>query len=178
MKRIEELIKKYWEGNSELEEEELLKGYFAHNKSEKLEEVYFNFISHSKEEKLNDPDFDAGILRKIDKKEGRKRSIFQMINWRVAAAIIVLFTASIIFFSRKPETQVDKSGSENLVTMDTYDDPEKAFEETKKALLFISNKMKKGNEYALEFGKFSESQENLKKTTGLDTLKMKDHKDK
>ena len=51
---------------------------------------------------------------------------------------------------------------ENVVEMDTYEDPEKAFEETKRALLHLSSKLNQSSVYATQFSKFEEHQNNLK----------------
>ena len=58
---------------------------------------------------------------------------------------------------------------ENIIPEDENNDgqnninPEKAFEETKRALLLISSRLNQTNEYTSQFSKFEESQKNLKK---------------
>ncbi len=163
MKEMDELKKKYWKGRTDRDEERSLKNRpFSHDTTH-VEDIYFQYLNEKKNEKINFPDFDVEIIRKIKGQQGEQRFISKIGYWRLAAAVIILITAGILFFNNQSGTQTSAPPPENLVLTDTYNDPEKAFEETKKALLFISNKLNKGTELTSEFAKFSETQENLKK---------------
>ena len=163
MKNFDELLRKYWKGNTELDEEQKLKEHFSENEKSQIEDEYFNYLIHKRKEKLISPGFDEEILRQINGKQGVERSLFQKVNWQIAAAILILFTAGILFINRESDPDGAINPSEQIVLVDTYEDPEIAFEETKKTLLLISSKLNKSSEYTAEFRKFSKSQEDLKK---------------
>jgi hypothetical protein len=160
---MDELKKKYWKGTSEVNEEQALKKHAGKNEQRQFEDEYFAYLEYKKEETLNDPDFDRNLLDRISDKQGTERSLFQKINWRIAAAILVLITAGVLFMRRQTETKDIISSTDTVVMEDTFEDPLLAYEETKKALLLISSNLNKGNTYTTKFVKFSQSQENLKK---------------
>lgn len=162
MKNIEELIKKYWKGTSEVEEEQKLKKHVHKNEKLGIEDEYFNYLNQKKNAKLIDPDFDKNILQLINEKHDVKRALYHKINWQVAAAILLLFSAGVIFINRQVSFRDSISSTNSSVEIDTYEDPQLAFEETKKALLLISSNLNKGNEYTAKLSKFSETQQNLK----------------
>lgn len=163
MKNMDELKKKYWKGKSEVNEEQALKKHFSKTEKGQIEDEYFSYLENKKKEKLNDPDFDKEILHFIDEHQGVKRSLFHKINWQIAAAVVILFTTSVLIINRQKGSRDTISASNQIVVEDTFEDPQLAYEETKKALLLISNKLNKGNAYTAEFVKFSQSQKNLKK---------------
>lgn len=163
MKDMDELKRKYWKGTSETDEEQALKKHFSAGKQGQIEDEYFSYLEYKKEEKLNDPDFDRKLLNRISNKQGAERSLFKKINWRIAAAILVLLTAGVLFMRRQTDTKDIITSTDPVVTEDTFEDPLLAYEETKKALLLISSNLNKGNTYTTKFVKFSQSQENLKK---------------
>lgn len=163
MKNMDELKRKYWNGTSDINEEEALKKHFSKNKKEQIEDEYFSYLENKKNEKLNARDFDQEVLNQIKGHQGSGRSLFQKINWRIAAAILVLFTVGVLFMRRQMSSKDIITSTDPVVMEDTFEDPLLAYEETKKALLLISSKLNKGSELTTEFVKFSQSQENLKK---------------
>lgn len=163
MKDMDELKRKYWNGISDLDEEQALKRRFSADNQEQIENEFFNYLAFKKEEKLTDRDFDSELISRIRNNQEAKRSLFHKINWRIAAAVLVLFTAGILFMKRQMDSKEIITSSDPVVTEDTFEDPLLAYEETKKALLLISSKLNKSNAYTAEFVKFSQLQENLKK---------------
>jgi len=75
---------------------------------------------------------------------------------RIAAGLAVLLMA--VWFVRN---EVRKSTPQEVV--DTYDDPQLAFEETKKALLMISKSFGTAEEQAKKINMFNEAQEEIQK---------------
>ena len=159
-KKVEVLRKKYWEGNTSQKEEEELKK-LAEKRPSQLDSdrKYFSFLNKKgAEHPLND-EFDREILRLIDtKKEKSKLKYITIKYWYIAASLTLIISVSIIFKSGI----FNATNSVQVVQADTFEDPEKAFEETKKALLFLSTKLNQSSEYATQFSKFEQSQEILK----------------
>ena len=134
-KRIEQLLEKYWNAETSLEEEKELHEFFQSNDvPENLTETsaLFRYFETEKSRALNE-DFDAAVTKQIKKRHSAK--IVSMTNWfqiaRVAAGVIVVVVA--IYFIGY---EVRKSSPNEII--DTESDPKLAFEQTKKALMMIS----------------------------------------
>ena len=137
-KEIRSLLDKYWEGESSLEEESLLRDYFT--TGEVADEFIsfrplFTFFSAARSVKMNGK---VAHLPGQEKEKGEAK--IRTITWlkRVAAAIILAI--GIFFISRKMQAPVISAHA----YQDTYDDPEMAYQEFKKAMLYMSGKINKG----------------------------------
>ncbi len=159
-KKAEALRKKYWEGKTKLDEERELKIHTSASMvTEDPDQAYFNYLTKKSAQNPLGEEFDDEILDLIDTENNElkpKKSI--LTYWYIAASLVLVISASIIF---KNEFTKSKKPIQ-VAQVDTYDDPEKAFEETKRALLLISSKLNRTTEYASEFSKFEESQKTLK----------------
>jgi hypothetical protein len=163
MKNLNDLVKKYWKGISEVEEENTLKEYFGKKENNSIEDEYFRYLEYKRKEKVKAPDFDRELLRQLENHRGISRVFQRKIYWQIAATVVILVAASVFFIPRQKGSPDQEMSSKPAVTEDTYKDPLLAYEETKKALLIISSNLNKSKTYATELVKFSQSQENLKK---------------
>ena len=160
LKKAEALREKYWEGKTSKSEEKELKKYFSNaNDGSYLDNGYFTYLNKKRSENPLDNSFDEEILNLIEEKNDELKPKNSLIKyWYIAASLSLIISVSIIFkneiFKIKSPVQV--------VQADTFEDPQKAFEETKKALLLISSKLNQSSAYATQFSKFEESQNNLK----------------
>ena len=131
--QIDKLLEKYWNGETSLEEERVIKAHFKSNPALTSEGHYFRYLANEKQVKY----------------EGSK-GINKKRAWLSAAAAITvgLITAVLVF---------------NDANKDPFaiEDPEKAFEATKNALMMISGELKEGKEHTLELSKFNKAQEEL-----------------
>ncbi|MEJ1241354.1 hypothetical protein WBG78_24605 [Chryseolinea sp. T2] len=159
--RLQQLLQKYWEGETTLEEEQLLKDYFQSNEvSDELRDVasMFQYFNQAKKNNLNDITFDRTLMDKVSAKprEGRARNLI-FNSMRIAAGVVVVIAAT--WFIRK---EIRQSTPQEVI--DTYDDPKLAFEETKKALMMISKSFGTAQEQAKKINLFNEAQEEIQKT--------------
>ena len=159
--RLQQLLSKYWSGDTTLEEEQQLREHFQQGEfPEELRETaaMFRFFDQTKKRTLNDVTFDRGLMEKVSgkKKEGKLRSL-AFNSMRIAAGVVVVVAAT--WFIRK---EIRQSTPQEIV--DTYDDPKLAFEETKKALLMISKSFGTAEEQAKKINLFNEAQQEIKKT--------------
>ncbi len=156
IRRIEFLEKKYWEGSSTLEEEQEIRQAVAANEpglSKEIMALFDSTISDSKPE-LGD-DFDAAFWEKTTEVT-RKASFWNVSQFmKYAAAGIILFGLTMALWNillnngpMKP-TQIQE-----VSQVDTYTDPQQAFEETKRALSFAASKLNKGKEPITEIKRF------------------------
>lgn len=154
--KIQELLEKYWNCETSLEEEQHLREYFRGREiPEQFKETaaLFRYFDNHKSKTLTDAGFDASVRKKIGTPDGKLRRLFYN-SMRIAAGIAVLVLAT--FFVRN---EIRKSTPEKVV--DTYDDPKLALEETKKALLMISKTFGTAKDKAKNINMFNEAQEKI-----------------
>jgi hypothetical protein len=158
-KKIEELLNRYWECETSLEEEQQLREYFQGNsipEQHKETAALFKYFHENKKKSLSDAAFDSAVLAKVNVKKGKVVSLFYN-SMRIAAGIAVLLTAT--WFVRN---EVRQTTPQEIV--DTYDDPQLAFEETKKALMMISKGFGQAEQEAKKINLFNEAQEDIQKS--------------
>ena len=154
--RIEELLDKYWKCETSLEEEKELRSFF--NKNEVPDEfketsLLFRYFEDQKKQTVNEARFDKRVKAKTsEEKRGKVVKMF-FTSTKIAAGVVVLIAASYLV-----REEIRKSYPEEIV--DTYSDPQLAFEETKKALMMISKTFGKAKEEAGKIKVFNEA-ENL-----------------
>jgi hypothetical protein len=157
--KIDELLKKYWECNSSLEEEQALQAYFREGPvPDHLKETaaLFRYFAREKGTNLTDITFEKEILKKIRSRRRGKMATLVFNTMRIAAGILVFFVA--IWLVRM---EIRKASPVEVA--DTYDDPKMAFEETKKALMMISKSFSTAEEQARKINLFNEAQQEIKK---------------
>lgn len=171
LNRIEQLLTKYWDCRTTLAEEQALKEFFnAGEVPEKWQNLVplFKYYSEEEEKRTLHKDFDEQLFAKITVESsaepsssgrGKMISLYYSVA-KVAAVVLILITAG--FFVR--EAYVDKQVTVDTYTADTYEDPEKAFEETKKALMLIAGNLNKGRIEAQKVAVFNEAREKIKET--------------
>jgi hypothetical protein len=136
---IEKLLDKYFEGETTRSEEEKLREFFASgNVPEQWRklEAYFSFIDQEKDLRIDDPGFDEKVMARV--KESKLSMITDLhrpwIYWMagIAASVLILVAVFVKFdpFSNRIK--------------DTYNDPQVAYMEAKKILLFVSSKFNQG----------------------------------
>ena len=156
-KRYKELEKKYWQGETTIfEEEELTNAFLGGNKdiSPALQSVL--------NEKLKlkaigiDDSFETDFWAKVEDKEiSLTRQVrFRDLFIRVAAAVVLIFGSALIWNSL---TENSQDLTQTAHVEDSFEDPEEAFEETKRALLFVSQKLNKGKKPVKEIQRFHHS---------------------
>lgn len=125
--KIEELVEKYLEGNTSLQEEKELKTYFSSDDVPvhliQYKEV-FGFYSEAKKETSKE------II--LSKKPNNKKWI------GIAASIVLVTMIATYLYQNANKTQ----------SVDTFDSPEEAFVETHKALQMVANNINSGMENA------------------------------
>lgn len=156
--RLEYLEKKYWEGQTSLEEENELKKAVQSGNSEVSASLIsiFNSASQSLDVSLGD-DFDTAFWQKIKGKNSNNQArVFTLsLFMRYAAVgIILLGISGVIWTLVLKDDPHEEVARTEFVKVDTYDDPEIAFEETKKALMYASQKLNEGKKPLGEIKRF------------------------
>lgn len=160
--RIEQLVEKYWKCETSLEEEMELKAYFAtHEVSDEWKDAasLFKYFDHQKKLGMSED----GVIKKLNtemrpESDGKVRKL-AFTTAKIAAGVLVLVAAT--FLVRQ---EIRKSYPTEVV--DTYSDPELAFQETKKALMMISKGFGKAKQEAGKIRIFNEAEEAIQKGPG------------
>ena len=145
---MQDLLDKYFAGETTLADEQILRQYFDSEKVEKEHLQYqslFQFFAKEKKEQLNE-NFDKKVVDKVGK-QGKvlKMNVLRGRVLKIAAVFLVLLTAWVVTKNtlRTPEQVMEDRWAAHEIK-----DPEKAFEATKAALLFASIKMNQGTKKA------------------------------
>ena len=153
--RIKGLLEKYWNCETTLEEEAQLRSYFS---SEEIHEdlkafgPLFQYFGSKSELRISDG-FDEKIIHQIEKGKRSPKQRYLSISYKVAAAVILL-----LFFVTIHQRYIAVRDKAVIVVKDTFEDPEKALEETKKALLLVSEKWNKGKSNIAKLSEFNKAE--------------------
>ncbi len=155
---IEQLLEKYWNCETSLEEEQQLHIFFRDGSipdSMKDAAELFRFFEIEKNKSLKE-NFETTVTKELRQRQGGK--IISMVSFaniaRIAAGILVVVVAT--YFVRQ---EVRKAYPQEA--QDTYTDPQMAFEETKKALLMISNSFGKAKKEAGKMKMFNDAEKKI-----------------
>lgn len=134
--QINELIEKYWNGETSLEEEQMIKNHFKADPSLAMEGTYFRYLNKQKEKSMKEQQ----VASKVKK------------TWISAAATVTigLLTAFLIL----NDSRKDPFAEEN---------PEQAMEVARKALLMIGAGLNEGQNHAMELTKINKVKDELQK---------------
>jgi hypothetical protein len=163
-KQLEELLQRYWNCETSLEEEERLRDYFrTHDVPEHFKEatLLFSYFDRQRQQAVS-TQFEETVVKKIKSPVGksvtfalRQTGVWQT-SLRIAAGVAVLVAA--VYF-----VGYEIRNKDNEVAMeDTFDSPEQALEETKKALLMISKGFGKAEQQAKKINVLNEAKDKLK----------------
>jgi len=161
-KEIGQLLEKYWNCETSLEEEQVLRSYFnGSNVPDQMKDAaeLFRFFESERKRTLSAA-FDHDIMHSVKKTES-KTKVISMVRWvqvaRIAAGVLVMVAAG--YFVRN---EIMKSDEQSQALTDTFSDPKDALEETKKALMLISKSFGKAKEGAGKINMFNEAEQKIK----------------
>ena len=145
-KYIEQLIERYFQGETSLQEEQILRAFFAQDEQEVPEQLrpYSPVFAAMQQEEVLGDDFDERILALTEQPATVKARTISMNTrlrplMRAAAVIGVLFMlGTAIDHSLTPRQQQGEEIN-YAAYKDTYDDPTMAYDKVEGALQLISD---------------------------------------
>jgi hypothetical protein len=149
--RIKELLEKYWQAETSLAEEAELKEYFAANPDDPNNPAAALFKYFDEEQRITMPE-----SLNEPAKEHRIKWMSPLL--KVAAILLIVFSVVYIWLPKQKTPPVAATQS------DTYDDPEKAYLETKRALLLIAHHLNEGKSYMTEIKKINKAEQLINTT--------------
>ena len=176
LKKIRALLEKFYNGESTLEEENVLKDYFS---NELIDDEFiadkdiFLYQIQENENNQNIPDISDEIWNKLHSEKYNNTKINNKIVYfylRIAASIIVIVGS---FFLIK--NQVFNKSTDLQFAVDTYDDPQLAYQQAKETLLYVSAMLNTGTKHLEPITKIDEGTKPLNSLTtfnkGLNELR-------
>ncbi|PTT04709.1 hypothetical protein DBR27_09290 [Flavobacterium sp. HMWF030] len=145
--KIEDILEKYFQGETSIAEENQLKEYFSSpNVAQHLEQYkpMFGYFSQVKEQKST---------QEIPLK-AKKRNVAWL---SIAASVVVLLGIGTYFFVSEKNAAPAVAQSE----LGTYDDPEEALAATQKALALLSNNVNVGIESVQYIQEYQQSKNKI-----------------
>lgn len=157
---FEQLSERFWRGECTEAEEERLREAALYGQLPKGNEAlldYFRFLEKEGSVGL-DADFDEEILKAISPSDNSAQGAY---FWRMAAGLALLIGLSYFAYT---SFQGTTGGGELVQTdefVDTYDDPELAYKEVKRALMMMSTNINTGIEPTEKLGEFHRAAKTL-----------------
>ncbi|QLC67703.1 hypothetical protein LPB248_15730 [Flavobacterium sp. LPB0248] len=148
LNKIEEILEKYFQGETSIAEENQLKEYFSSsNVAQHLEQYkpMFGYFSQAKEQKST---YEIPL-------QSKKRNVAWLSI--AASAVVMLGIGTYFFVSEKNDTTAVASQTE----LGTYDDPEEALKATQKALALLSNNVNVGIESVQYIKEYEQSKNKI-----------------
>jgi len=164
---IRELLNKYWDGKTSLDEERDIKEFFLYAvvPSDLSEEAaYFRAMVEAPEEVLGD-DFDLEVLQKAGIVGQGGAKVFSINSqksfWKFAAAAVIFGICTWAIWSNLGKFN---TGEEQFTEININNQQEinEAFNQTKQALFLVSSKFNRGNTEVSKLKKFDEAREQVK----------------
>ncbi len=144
LKEIREMLDRFYQGESTLEEERRLKDFFSTGSvPEELladRELFLSFLEEGLD--ISVPgDLDQQIIAAIDREEKKDQKARRINLYSLSglAAGLLALIAVYLFFLRD-----DRPELVAFHQVDTYEDPMKAYEEAKQTLFYVSAKLNSG----------------------------------
>ena len=162
-KEIEELLRKYYEGETTLEEEQKLSDFFLSDEVPphlSVEAGLFRGLAGSGTEELRDPDFEKKLLTRIEAVPVIPISALRNRYYSVVGIAAGILLLAGLFFTfrydvlRKPPK-------------DTYSNTEIAYAETRNVLMMVSASLNNGLDKMAYLSKFSDGINNMEKMSAF-----------
>lgn len=149
-KYIEQLLERYWQCETSLEEEKILRSFFLQEEIPVSLLPYrylFIYEETQKETELGD-DFDSKILARVERPVVKARKLTLISRFiplfKAAAVIIMIFSLGNI--AQRSFWKEDKLDYNYDTYKDTYQDPQVAYEQISSALMMVSEGINKSQE--------------------------------
>ena len=156
LNKIENILEKYFQGETSIAEENELKDYFSSsNVAQHLKQYQpiFGYFSQVKEQKSTQELESLTRTGEAIPLQTKKRNVAWL---SIAASAVVLLGIGTYFYISENTTPIVAQSE-----LGTYDNPEKAFAETQKALALLSNNVNVGIESVQYIKEYEQSKNKI-----------------
>ena len=155
---MNELLEKYWKGETTLEEEAQLRRYFQENEPPAhLRPVAALFRHYEARPRLG-----QGFDEQLEAHLSDGKATVMWPTLLKIAAVVAIFLAGALWLKRSYVAEAPTTAPIAVVDADTYEDPERAYEEAKQALLLVSSLMNEGTAHLTKLEEFDQAQQAVK----------------
>lgn len=164
LNKIKQLLEKYYDGTTSIDEEQILKDFFLHQSVPAELEADKELFAYAASEAKTIPvssQLEQKLSNWIDKQEGTEKKV-KLLSWsyRIAGIAACIAIVLVVYFTQvKPKKE--------FAYKDTYDNPQLAYAEAKRALLYISQKLNKGTEPLSQVSKLNTGMDELSSISSL-----------
>lgn len=160
LKKIRALLEKYYNGESNIEEEKILRDYFNQDNitDEFIADKDIFIFNSSEQESLEQlPDLSEQIWTTLNEQPVEYSINKKFLYWtlRIAAGILVLLAS---YFLLNDQFILDDS---KYQAVDTFENPEEAYKQAKQTLLYVSAMLNNGAEHLEPIQKINEGTQKL-----------------
>ena len=166
--KLEDLLQKYWEGDTDLQQEGEIRAYLQHPdlpEKYKKEAALFRFYAFEKNTDSGIKSLDS--ILKDKETSGENTSTNQKFNRSPNSTYTFLKIAAVLSFIIASTylivDQMEGNKKPTEMVSDTFEDPKEAYEETKKVLMLLSSKFGNGRRHVEKIGFFNESKEKIQR---------------
>jgi len=135
-------LNKYWEAETSLQEEQQLMKEFMGTDGSEAE--YFKMISETRQKRSKLTMADIKAYNQKHEAASTGATVLPLYRWVASAAAILLFAVSAVGL-----WNYSQQATQHQQMAETFDDPQKAYEEVREALAFMSTKFNKTQDEAL-----------------------------
>lgn len=169
LNQIKQLLEKYYDGQTSLDEERLLKDYFRYRpvpaELETDKELFLHLSSEPRVH-LDNTALEQKLEAWIDQQKPKGKKV-RMTSWRfqmagVAAMLAIVVTCYFTLF--RPN---NTNSNPTVAVKDTYKNPEVAYAEAKRTLLYISQQLNKGTQPLSNVEKLNTGIDKLSSVTSI-----------
>jgi len=138
----QQLLDKYWNGETSLLEEQDILNEMA--KSSGRDSLYFKMIAEARKQKSSLKIEDIKTYNIQTATPQPRMMVLPVYRWVASAAAVLLFAIAALGLWNYTHQQTKPD-----IMADSFDDPQKAYEEVRDALAFVSSKLNKSQSEAL-----------------------------
>ena len=172
--RLDILAELFWEGAcTEAEEQELrelVRTIIVPVQHTELK-AYLDYTETAEAEDILGGGFDMQIMQEIERREtGATGGGGGYPLWlKIAAGVIIILGLFGVFRNMSNDNMEAEGPAQMVMVEDTYEDPEQAYQEVKKALALVGMKMNDGMGHAGSLGMFDKAKEEISNEDGNQT---------
>ena len=166
---IDELIEKYYDCETTLEEERYLNEYFASDQVANHHKVLIpQFVFYKQEEERISDDFNAKMMELLNQevKKPKKLALFSANFWKYSAAAVILLGIGMAYFLSSNSIKV--TGNSDMT------DDDFAYSETMNAFQLISNHLDNADDHFQTFELLNKGLQQINQTNYFENLKYLD----
>lgn len=140
--QIDQLLEKYWNADSTIEEETMLKNYFVSDQVDSSHQQYAHLFQFFKDKSEIVSQKELSLTQEqVNKSQFKVIGLNTRNLFKYAAVLVVLISGYAAMMNLMPSNSTNTIYAGKFTTLDEEQDAQEAYEITMEALSFLSNKI-------------------------------------